>query len=86
MRIDDIDDVEILRELAKTCRCKLIKDLPSNDGKNYLFHAGEWYMVSQSEYDITLYSEDIANATVCLSYEQAEAYLESTNNESEDEE
>lgn len=77
MKIDEITDVEVLRELAKTCRSKVLKDCKANDGSDFVFKTGEWYMVEQDEYGVILYSEDENNATLSLSYEDCNLILES---------
>lgn len=41
-----------------------------------MFKEGEWYLVKQDEYSVTLYSEDEANAILTMSYEEADQYLE----------
>jgi hypothetical protein len=76
MKIDEITDIKVLRKLAKSCRAKLKQDVEATDGSDYMFKKGEWYLVSQDEYGVTLYSEDEADATLDMSYEEAKQYLE----------
>lgn len=75
MKIDEMTDIEKLRELAKTCRVKVLKDCKANDGSDFIFKAGEWYMVDQDEDGVTLYSEDENDATTHVSYEDCNFIL-----------
>lgn len=77
MKIDEITDVETLRELAKTCRTRVMKDCKANDGSDFIFKSGEWYMASQDEDGVTLYSEEEPESTLSLPYEEIEIYLQS---------
>ena len=76
MKIDEITDIEQLRELAKTCRAKVLKDCKATDGSDFIFKAGEWYMVEQDEEGVTLYSEDENEATISFPYEDCDVILE----------
>ena len=42
MDLDNINDIEVLRDLAKKNRVKMKKDAYANDGTNYLFKENHW--------------------------------------------
>ena len=74
MDIDNITDIEILRTLAKQNRVKMIKDSSADDGTDYIFKEGYWYMVEQDQYGITVYSDDM-ESMMFLNYDEAERFV-----------
>lgn len=68
MDLDNINDIEILRELAKRGRVQLAKSVDDN------FKEGLWYLMAQDENGVYLFSEDY---TYCLelSYKTASECL-----------
>lgn len=74
MDLDNISDIEILREAAKNGRVQLKKDIDTYGGK-YTFKKGFWYLVEQDEYYVTIHSEDYAHE-VCFTYREASEYLD----------
>ena len=74
MPIDEINDIEILRKLAKKGRVKINRDIPTFKG-DYVFKKGYWYMVSQDEHYVYLHSE-YHTAMVILTYSEAMRYID----------
>ena len=74
MDIDNIMDIEVLREAAKYGRVKMKKDCYSTDGHIFIFKKDMWYHVDQDESGVTITSDD--NEHYCdLSYEESDRYL-----------
>lgn len=74
MPIDEINDIEILRTLAKKGRVKINRDIPALKG-DYVFKKGYWYMVSQDEHFVYLYSEYHIDRVI-LTYSEAMRYID----------
>lgn len=74
MDLDNINDIEILREAAKRGRVKLKKDIVSNDD-NYIFQKGLWYYMAQDRNGVYIFSEKY-DYSAALTYETAREYLE----------
>lgn len=74
MDLDNINDIEVLREAAKECRVK-IKANVQDDLEVYTFEKGYWYVVEQDQYYVTIYSNDY-QYTRTFTYEEASQYLE----------
>lgn len=72
MDIDNINDIEVLRCAAKEGRAKVKNDIINDDG--FIFKSGEYYMMSQDQYGVELYSDDYEHYAY-LSYEAAENHL-----------
>lgn len=69
MPIDEIDDIEVLRALAKKGRVRINRDIHAFEG-GYIFKKGYWYMVSQDEHYVYLYSEYYLDKVI-LTYNEA---------------
>jgi len=74
MDIDNIDDIELLKNLAKANRVKMKKDSHATDGTGFIFKEGLWYIVEQDQYGITVYSENM-ESMMFLNYEEADRFL-----------
>lgn len=74
MDIDNIMDIEVLREAAKYGRAKMKKDCYSTDGHEFIFKKDMWYHVNQDEFGVTITSND-GDSWCDLTYEEAERYL-----------
>ena len=74
MDLDNINDVEVLREAAKSGRAKLKKDVVSNNG-DYIFKKGFWYYVDQDDYEVSIVSEDFIYSA-SFTYGEALEYLD----------
>ena len=76
MDLDNINDVEILREAAKKGRAHLKKDIDaiSIAGNKYTFKKDYWYLIEQDEFYIHIFSEDFT-CDVYLTYREADEYL-----------
>lgn len=74
MDLDNINDIEVLRDLAKKNRVKMKKDAYANDGTNYLFKENHWYYVEQDQFSVTIYSDDF-KSECCFSYDDVNRYL-----------
>lgn len=74
MDIDNINDIDLLRKLAKGNRVKIKKDSYATDGTDFLFKEGLWYIVEQDQYGITVYSEDM-ESFMFLNYDEADNFL-----------
>ena len=74
MDLDNINDVEILRELVKRHMIQMKKDSFANDGTDFVFKKGYWYYIEQDQHSVTIYSDDYASS-VCFNYDEAERYL-----------
>ena len=55
MDLDNINDIELLRKIAKTARVQLLMDIEKGD---FIFKKGFWYLVEQDCFGITIYSDD----------------------------
>lgn len=74
MDLDNITDIEILKNTLKKYMIQMKKDVHSNDGTDYLFKKGFWYYVTQDETDVTIYSDDMEH--ICMfDYDTSERYL-----------
>ena len=73
MDLDNINDIEVLREAAKKGRVQLKKDINAY-GSSYAFKKGLWYLVEQDEYYVHIFSEDYTH-TAALTYREANEYL-----------
>lgn len=73
MDLDNINDIEVLREAAKDCRVQIKKDV-KDDLDVYTFKKGYWYYVEQDQYYVTIYSEDY-DYTRMFTYKEANEYL-----------
>ena len=73
MDLDNINNIEVLRELAKSTRAKVKENISAYNG-NYIFKKGFWYIVEQDEWYVYLFSEDYAH-TVALTYKEEDKYL-----------
>ena len=74
MDIDNITDINVLRELVKQNRVKMIKDSYATDGTDYIFKEGYWYIVEQDQYGVTIYSEDM-ESIMFLNYDETERFI-----------
>lgn len=74
MDLDNIDDIDLLRQLAKANRVKMKKDSYATDGTDFIFKEGLWYIVEQDQYGITVYSEDM-ESMMFLNYDEADRFL-----------
>lgn len=72
MDLDNIDNVEELRRIAKKGRVKLKKDIMLPNG--YIFRKDFWYLVAQDYFGVTIFTDDYAEEVV-FSYEEAEKFL-----------
>lgn len=74
MNLDNITDIEVLRNALKKHMVKVKKDFYSENGTMYIFKTDHWYNVEQDEDYITIYSDD--EKSYCMfSYEEADEYL-----------
>lgn len=73
MDLDNINDIEVLREIAKRVRVKVKEDIDAYENE-YTFKKGFWYIVDQDEYYVRIYSEDYTHEAN-LDYEEASKYL-----------
>lgn len=73
MDLDNITDIETLRNIAKKHMVKLKIDIFSDSGL-CIFKAGLWYEVEQSDFDITIFSTD-GYSHYSFSYDEADKYL-----------
>lgn len=74
MDLDNINDVEVLRNLAKRNMVQMKKDCYATDGTGFIFKKGHWYFVEQDEYGVTIYTED-SSSMVFLNYDEADRFL-----------
>lgn len=74
MDLDNIDDIDLLRQLAKANRVKMKKDSYATDGTDFIFKEGLWYIVEQDQYGITVYSEDM-ESMMFLNYDESDRFL-----------
>ena len=74
MNLDNITDIEILKNTLKKHMVKIKKNCCSEDGTMYIFKANHWYNVKQDEDCITIYSDD--GESYCIfTYSNADEYL-----------
>lgn len=73
MDLDNINDIEVLREAAKSTRVKVKEDVNAYCS-DYIFKKDFWYIVEQDEYYVRIYSEDYTHE-VALTYKEASRYL-----------
>lgn len=74
MDLDNINDIDVLRNLVKRNMVQIKKDLKATDGTDYVFKQGLWYFVDQDEDTITIYTEDCSSAAF-LMYDEADRFL-----------
>ena len=70
MDLDNINDIEELRKIAKKGRVQLKFDIDE------IFKKGFWYLVEQDYFGVTIFSDDYAHEKF-FTYEEAEKCLES---------
>lgn len=74
MNLDNITDIEILKNTLKKHMVKIKKTRCSEDGTMYMFKKNHWYDVEQGENYITIYSDD--GKSYCIfTYDNADEYL-----------
>lgn len=73
MDLDNINDIEVLRKVAKEARTKMKENADSDYGV-YTFLKGYWYYCEQDEHYVTIYSDDYKH-TRMFTYEEANKYL-----------
>ena len=74
MDLDNINDIEVLREAAKYNRVRLKKDVISDDG-DYTFQKGFWYFIEQDKNGVYIFTDRCTHSTE-FTYETAREYLE----------
>ena len=74
MDLDNINDIEVLREAAKYSRVQLKKDVVSDDG-DYTFQKGFWYFVEQDRNGVYIFTDKCTHSAE-FTYETAREYLE----------
>lgn len=74
MDLDNIDDIEVLREAAKSGRARLRKSICA-DGSEYVFRKSLWYLIEQDEDGITMYSEHYIHKRT-IPYRMVNEYFE----------
>lgn len=68
MDLDNINDIEILRKIAKEGRTKLKCDIDEN------FRKGFWYLIEQDFFGVVIFSDDYKHEKF-FTYEEADKYL-----------
>lgn len=74
MDLDNINDIELLKDIAKSYMIQMKQDTNANDGTYYIFKKGYWYFFDQYETGITVYTEDSSHACF-LEYDEADRFL-----------
>lgn len=76
MDLNNINDIEVLREAAKAGRVQLKKniDILSKAGNKYTFKKDYWYLMEQEEFYIHIFTDDFT-AEEYLTYEEADEYF-----------
>ena len=74
MDLDNMTDIEVLRNIAKSYMVQMKRDTEANDGTDYIFKKGYWYFLDQDETGITVYIEDSFHACF-LGYDEADIFL-----------
>ena len=69
MDLDNIDDIEELRRIAKKGRVQLKFDIDE------IFRKGFWYLVEQDYFGVTIFSDDYSHRKF-FTYKEAEKCLE----------
>lgn len=75
MDLDNINDIEVLRDILKRYMIKMKRDTNANDGSEFTFKKGYWYFIDQDNTGLTVYTEggshacffnyDVANRFIC---------------------
>lgn len=73
MDLDNINDIEVLREAAKSGRARLLKSVGA-EGSEFVFRKGLWYLIEQDEDGVTMYSEHYIHK-VTIPYRLADEYF-----------
>lgn len=71
MNIDNINDIETLRDLLKTQMVQLKEDTAT---PTRLYHAGEWFFFTQDDDGIFIYDND-PDLGLWFTYDEAEIAL-----------
>ena len=74
MDLDNINDIEILRNIAKSFMVKMKQDANANDGTEYIFKRGYWYFIDQDGTGVTIFSENAKHACF-LNYNEAHYFI-----------
>ena len=69
MDLDNINNIEVLRKIAKNGRAQLKYDIDE------IFRKGFWYLVEQDYFGVTIFSDDYQYEKT-FTYEEAEKCLE----------
>lgn len=75
MDLDNINDIEVLRELVKKSSVKIKEDIYATDGSKYLFKKNHWYHMIQDDISITIYSDDCKSECCFYTYDMAKKHL-----------
>jgi hypothetical protein len=76
MDLNNINDIEVLREAAKAGRVQLKKNIDtlSKAGNKYTFKKDYWYLMEQEEFYLHIFTDDFT-AEEYLTYEEADEYI-----------
>ena len=74
MDLDNITDIEVLRNIAKNYMVQMKRDTKANDRTDQIFKKGCWYFLDQDETGITVYTEDSSHACF-LNYDEVDNFL-----------
>lgn len=75
MNIDNITDIEVLRNLAKSFMVCAAKDFSADFGEDFMFKKGEYYPCEQDQNYIHVFSDDYM-CSALLTYDEANDFLE----------
>ena len=73
MDLDNITDIEVLREAAKHGRARLLKTIGAEKG-DFIFKEGLWYLVEPDSEGVIMYSEHYIFRRI-IPYEIADEYF-----------
>ncbi len=74
MDLDNINDIELLRNLVKRNMVQMKKDCYATDGTDFTFKKDLWYFVEHDQNGVTIYTEDSASMAY-LNYDEADRFL-----------
>lgn len=74
MDLDNITDIEVLRNIAKRYMVKVKQNFRTENDNLHELKKDHWYEFDQDEYGVTVYFTD--NNSVCFTYTEAKEYLD----------
>lgn len=74
MDLDNINDIELLRNLLKKNMVQMKSDAIATDGTDFVFKKGLWYFIEQDGNSVAIFTTD-GSSMACFTYDEADRFL-----------